>query len=540
MLVVFSGCGITKKTVEESVPVEPEIAQTKTDTVETDSVKEALFVKPFTTEDIPETPREFRGVWVATVANIDWPSKPGLPVAQQKAELIAIMEQAAALNLNAVIMQVRPSADAFYDSPYEPWSFYLTGKQGRAPEPYYDPLKFAIKQAHKRGLELHAWFNPFRAYHPAAPTNLAKGHIKNVHPEWVVQYGNYYWLNPGVKQVRQYSLKVILDVVRRYDIDGVHLDDYFYPYPSFDDGRNPIPFPDDAAYNTYLKTNERISSGDWRRQNVNKFVKKLSAAIQKTDSTLLFGISPFGIWRPGYPSQVVGLDAYKYIYADSRKWLRRGWVDYLAPQLYWAIDNEGQRFPKLLKWWHRQNYSDRYIWPGLYTSNIDNYPEYGFPSTEIINQIHIIRNMSGVSGQIHFSMKALMQNYGEISKELISEVYRAEALVPAVNRQPHKLLSKPTAKLIFNNHDYVVKFLHKNDYQPWLWVIKTKYGDTWNINIYSGDKKKIRIPQKTQAGYFIGAAVSAVNKKSAESKAVLLFPLNYRAASNNLQENHQS
>lgn len=512
--IIFSACGITKKITEKPVAAERDIGP---------------FIKPFTVEDVPKTPREFRGVWVATVANIDWPSEPGLPVDQQKAELKAIMERAAALNLNAVIMQVRPSADALYDSPYEPWSFYLTGKQGSAPEPYYDPLKFAIKQAHKRGLELHAWFNPFRAYHPAAEPVLAPGHIKNVHPEWVVQYGNYYWLNPGIKQVRKYTLKVIMDVVRRYDIDGVHLDDYFYPYPRFDENRNPVPFPDNTAYNKYLKANEWISRGNWRRQNVNTFVKKLGKAIQQADPTLLFGISPFGIWRPGYPSQIVGMDAYKYIFADSRKWLRRGWVDYLAPQLYWGIDNEGQRFPVLLKWWHQQNYRGRYIWPGLYTSNIGNYPEYGFPSLEIINQIGIVRSMPGASGQIHFSMKAFLQNYGDISTALVAGPYQAEALIPAASWEPHDRPPKPKPVLKIFDNKYRISFSQSDISESWLWVVKTKYGNSWKINIYSGSKQKVKIPKKTKEGRFIGAAVTVVNEKSVESKPMLLFPRNHQS-----------
>ncbi len=521
LFILLAGCGVTQKTSKNSPPAVAEPLKLEIDSVK---IQAPLQFATFALEDVPETPREFRGVWVATVSNIDWPSRPGLPVAKQKAELKTIMERAAELHLNAVIFQIRPAADALYDSSYEPWSYYLTGRQGEAPEPYYDPLKFAIKQAHKRGLELHAWFNPFRAYHPTAEELFASGHVINTHPDWVVAYNNHYWLNPGLKKVRRYSINVIMDVVKRYDIDGVHLDDYFYPYPRFLDNGNPVPFPDDWAYSRYLETHPPIRRDDWRRQNVNKFVKKLGKAINQADSTLLFGISPFGIWRPGHPSPIVGLDAYARIYADSRKWLRKGWVDYLAPQLYWAIDNEGQRFPVLLRWWNRQNIQNRFIWPGLYTSNIANYPEYGFPSTEIINQIELAREMQQTAGHIHFSMQALMQNYGDIGDELLAGPYRHEVLVPAASWKGIQQPAKPKAKLKQLEDHYKIRLSPEHVSSPWLWVIKVKYGNSWEINIYPGRKDKLILPKQTKEGAFLGAAVLRVNEQSVESELVLLFP----------------
>ncbi len=521
---ILEGCGITNKTIDSSTTA----TSSEIDSVKADEEKPAEPIltppPPFTRKDIPETPREFRGVWVATVANIDWPSKPGLPVAQQKAELIAIMERAASLNLNAVILQIRPAADALYPSPYEPWSEFLTGKQGEAPDPYYDPLEFAIKQAHQRGLELHAWFNPFRAFHPTAETDFAPEHIINQHPKWVVKYDDFYWLNPGIKKVRQYSIKVIMDVVQRYDIDGVHLDDYFYPYPLFDEDRQQVPFPDGASYANYIQSHKQIKRGDWRRQNVNKFVKKLGKAIERADSTLLFGISPFGIWRPGYPPQITGLDAYARIFADSRKWLRKGWVDYLAPQLYWAIDNPGQRFPDLLRWWSRQNYENRFLWPGLYTSNLGNYPEYGWHSSEIINQILITREISDISGHIHFSMRAFMNNSGDISQRLIHSLYSEPALIPLPEWKSTLRPPKPKATLLSLQNEMRIRLYTPHKTKPWLWVIKAKYGNSWELYITSGQKEIIRIPKQTKKGKFIGVAVSRVNRLGSESAPVLLFP----------------
>jgi len=225
--------------------------------------------------DAPPVPREFRGAWVASVANIDWPSRPGLSTWEQQAELIAILNRCVALNFNAVILQVRPAADALYDSPYEPWSAYLTGVEGRAPEPYYDPLTFAVAEAHKRGLELHAWFNPYRARHPSAHGSAALSHIATLHPELVRAYGRYQWMDPGEPAVRAQTLRVMLDVVKRYDVDGIHIDDYFYPYPELGPDSVPIPFPDSASYGRYVRGGGTLAVNDWRRENVNTLMRNI-------------------------------------------------------------------------------------------------------------------------------------------------------------------------------------------------------------------------------------------------------------------------
>src|SRR5882724_12073739 len=271
----------------------------------------------------PPLAREFRGVWIATVANIDWPSKPGLTTAQQKAELISLLSHAAQLKLNAVIFQVRPACDALYDSKIEPWSEYLTGVMGKAPEPFYDPLAFALEEAHKRGLELHAWFNPYRALHKSHSGNISAGHISRTHPELVRSYGEYLWLDPGEREVQEYSLRVVMDVVKRYDIDGVQFDDYFYPDPT---GLN-REFPDEASWRKY-GVSGKLSRADWRRENVNAFISRVYTSIKAAKPWVKFGVAPFGIWRPGEPAQITGFDAYASLYADSRKWLAEGWVDY--------------------------------------------------------------------------------------------------------------------------------------------------------------------------------------------------------------------
>ncbi|HEU4562410.1 MAG TPA: family 10 glycosylhydrolase, partial [Longimicrobium sp.] len=302
------------------------------------------------TDVVPAVRREFRGVWIATVANIDWPSRPGLPADSQRAELIALLDRAQALKMNAIVFQIRPAGDALYRSQLEPWSEYLSGTQGTAPSDNYDPLEFAITESHRRGMQLHAWFNPYRARHTSAKTPEAANHLSRTNPDVVKRYGRYLWMDPGEPRVQDHSINVILDVVRRYDVDGVHIDDYFYPYPERDSasGRN-IDFPDEPSWQRYQAGGGRLSRDDWRRNNVDTFVERMYREVHRVKPWVQVGISPFGIWRPGHPQQIVtGFDQYAAIYADARKWLREGWTDYFVPQLYWPIARTGQSYPVLL------------------------------------------------------------------------------------------------------------------------------------------------------------------------------------------------
>ena len=283
--------------------------------------------------------REFRAAWVATVANIDWPSKRGLPVADQKAELMDILDRAAALKLNAVIFQVRPACDALYASQLEPWSEFLTGTMGQPPRPYYDPLALAVTEAHRRGLELHAWFNPYRALHPSGKGPVAATHVSKTRPQIVRTVGKYLWLDPGERETQDYSVNVVLDVVKRYDVDGIHFDDYFYP--------SNYPLPE-------VESKDGIVA-NLTREHVNDLVKQVSTVIKSTNSNIQFGISPIGIWKNNTSdptgSHTGGNEGYYSVYADPRTWIKNEWIDYIVPQIYWETTHKTANYNTLVTWW---------------------------------------------------------------------------------------------------------------------------------------------------------------------------------------------
>ncbi|MCL4511682.1 MAG: family 10 glycosylhydrolase [Bacteroidetes bacterium] len=364
--------------------------------------------------------RELRGAWIATVVNIDWPSQPGLPSSQQQAQLISILDQLKSMGINAVFFQIRPECDALYQSSIEPWSYWLTGKQGQPPIPFYDPLQFAIQEAHKRGMELHAWFNPYRALRDTSQVYDVPDstHVTVRHPDWILKFGKLKILNPGLPQVRDYITSVIMDVVRRYDIDGVHFDDYFYPYEG-------ITTQDTAAFRLYNRGFTDI--GDWRRDNVNLFVKEVHDSIQAVKPWVKFGISPFGIWKSGVPSGTSGLDAYSVLYADAMTWLQRKTVDYLAPQLYWP-NGGGQDYAKLMPWWADSAAANgRHIYIGQAAYRIPNWT-----SGEMERQLIQNRSNPDVQGSIFFNTTSLTSNLGNFSDSLRQYYYRYPALVPSM------------------------------------------------------------------------------------------------------------
>lgn len=368
------------------------------------------------TQVAPALPREFRAVWVATVDNIDWPSTPGLPVRAQRDEIARIIDTAQRAGLNALFLQVRPTSDSLYSSRLEPWSAFLTGRQGRAPVPAYDPLETWLDAAHNAGLDLHAWVNPFRVRHPKSIGPDAPNHIANTRPDLVRKHGPYLWLDPGEPDARDYALRIADDLLTRYPIDGVHMDDYFYPYPQKDK-----PFPDAQTFRTHKGAHGRgLSIDDWRRGNINAFIRQTARLVRSRRPGAIFTISPFGIWRPEHPPGVKGFDAYARLYADSRRWMKEGWVDALMPQLYWPIESTGQPFEPLLDWWRQQNTAGKHLWPGLYLTRIKPAGSVAksWEPDQIVRQIEKLRTKRDTPGYALFSMVGLLENRRGIADDL--------------------------------------------------------------------------------------------------------------------------
>ena len=474
-------------------------------------------------DSAPLVRREFRGVWVASVANIDWPSRPGLSTWEQQEELVHVLNRALALGLNAIVLQIRPAADALYASPHEPWSEYLTGRQGVAPEPEWDPLVFAVEEAHRRGLELHAWFNPFRARHPSATSEPAATHVSRRQPELVLTYGRHLWLDPGLAAARAYSIRVIADVVRRYDIDGVQIDDYFYPYKERDSSGTLLEFPDSVSWTRYVADGGALSRDDWRRGNVDAFVRDLYRAIKRTKSRVKFGVSPFGIWRPGNPPTIQGFDPYEQIYADARKWLAEGWLDYFAPQLYWPIQPPAQSYPTLLAWWAQENVKQRHLWPGNFTSRVGatDSARRWMPG-EILEQVRLTRQMPGASGNIHFSMKVFLENRDSIGTQLGRDAYAESALVP-----PTRWLdSVPPRKPVIAAHvdtatgGMGLRMRPGGKEAIWRWVVHVRVSDTWTSHVLPGWQRAHALTVDGGAPWPDEVLVSAVDRLGNESRVV--------------------
>jgi len=367
--------------------------------------------------------REFRAAWIATVINLDWPSSNGLSATQQKQELINILNELKRDGLNAVIFQIRSECDAMYNSSIDPWSYWLTGKQGTPPSPYYDPLQFAIEETHKRGMELHAWFNPYRVERSAGGYVTAANHVSKLHPDWVLKISTIKFLDPGLPMVRNYVSTVVYDVVNRYDVDGVHFDDYFYPYEG-------ISTQDTASYRLYPRgfTNK----DNWRRDNVNLLIKQVNDTIHSIKPWVKFGMSPFGIWKNGVPSGIIGLDAYSVIYCDAIAWLHDRSIDYLTPQLYWKIGGN-QDYNKLQKWWADSVYANkRHFYPGKAPYRV-NPSDGNWSASEIPNQIRLDRANPKVQGSIFFRAKTFNENYKGVTDSIRNDLYRNIAILPTMN-----------------------------------------------------------------------------------------------------------
>lgn len=387
-----------------------------------------LFLTNFVNSQIVSPKFEMRSIWVASVTNIDWPTSKFLSPAQQRNEFITLLDRHKLNKVNALFAQVRPTCDAFYQSPYEPWSEWLTGTQGTAPNPLYDPLTFMVEEAHKRGIELHAWINPYRAVLNKNSSSVHSSHISKTKPQWVKEYGVYKWLDPGNPEVMEYVTKIIMDIVRRYDIDGIHFDDYFYPYP-----QSGQVFQDDSTFILYPRgfTNKN----DWRRNNVNMLVKMVNDSIKSVKKHVKFGISPFGIWRNNSTdplgSATTGFQSYDEVFADSRKWVQESWLDYINPQIYWNIGFPPARFEVLSAWWNSNAYN-RQVFVGHAAYKIGNGSQdtTWLNPTQMPNQIRMIRGLDKTTGSVFFSSKSITGNLLGVQDSLRNNLYKYPALIP--------------------------------------------------------------------------------------------------------------
>jgi uncharacterized lipoprotein YddW (UPF0748 family)/predicted transcriptional regulator len=482
---------------------------------------------------------EFRAVWVASVENIDWPSKKGLPVDSQKVEFTRLLDMHKRNGMNAVVVQIRPAADAFYPSPYEPWSEWLTGIQGQAPSPYYDPLEFMIEETHRRGMEFHAWCNPYRAVKTIGRSSIAQDHITRQHPEWFVRFENTLYFDPGNKEVQDYVTNVIRDIVRRYDIDALHFDDYFYPYDIVEGGGQGKDFPDNESYARY---GNGLSRGDWRRGNTDSIILRLSKVIKEEKPYCKFGISPFAIWRNNYKDPEGsathgGQTDYDNLYADILLWLKQGWIDYVVPQIYFEFSQPHAPYAALLDWWARHSYGRQcYIGLGIYRAGSN--PAWR-DRTLLTRQIQAMRTYPTVQGAVYFSSASFQNNPNGWCDSLRNNYYNYPALIPPM---PWIDTVKP--------HD--PQFHIENDAKgqsSTAWLARGSDGDTLRgFAIYQTDSAAIDIdsvhayafiPYDPVAGFTVPRDpaeqkgrphfyfVTAISRNNVESSPVPLFLSNF-------------
>ena len=415
------------------------------------------------------------------------------------AEMRTILDKAQSLRMNAVIVQVRASGDALYRSSIEPWAKSLTGTQGV--DPGWDPLEAWITEAHQRGLELHAWFNPFRAGNISDSLTLASNHLWKARRDLGRVWEGQLWFDPGEPEVRAWTTSVMKDVITRYDVDAVHMDDFFYPYLQ---GSTPS-YNDDATYNKYLAAGGApMARNDWRRYNIDTFVQNLYSEVHRLKPSVKVGISPFGIWRPGYPSGITGMDAYNAIFADSKKWLESGWVDYFAPQLYWSLSSTGQNFTALLDWWISVNTQKRHLWPGLAVYRVADGTSSAFQAQEIINQIVVDRyragpNAGGGSGTLLYNTTSVRTNKGGVADSLALRGYPGTSVVPAYTWLDNAAPAQPTLTVTMP-FDAVRVAWTPNGAEPvrW-WLVQWRNSTMWNAKILFGAWSQVDLPYTSSA-----------------------------------------
>lgn len=387
--------------------------------------------------------REMRAVWIATVANIDWPSNPGLSPTQQRIEMRQMLDKMHKSGINAIVIQIRPTADSFYPSELEPWSYYLSGRQGQRPSPFYDPLQFIIDEAHKRCMEVHGWINPYRVTNVNGHINqLDKNHLYHKNRNLFVEYDGKYYFDPGLNETREFLNKVTADLIMRYDIDALHFDDYFYPYPA--GGRD---FPDSETFKNNPRGFAPHQKADWRRNNVNMVIAELQKTIKELKPWVQFGISPFGVWRnnnidPKGSATRAGVTNYDDLYADILKWLKDGTIDYVVPQLYWEIGKKIADYEVLVKWWSENTFGKN-LYIGLYASGLSvNKTSAWRNGNELARQLKMNQDYPKVEGAVYFSAKYFNQNIRGLNDTLKNNYYKYPALQPI----PKNIQGEPSAQ----------------------------------------------------------------------------------------------
>jgi uncharacterized lipoprotein YddW (UPF0748 family) len=493
---------------------------------------------------------EFRAVWIATVDNIDWPSPGNFNTELQKAEFIRQLDMHQRNGMNAVIVQVRPACDAIFPSSIEPWSQWLTGEQGRAPVPFYDPLEFMISETHKRGMEFHAWCNPYRAVFQIGHytttivkhgkhkrrksvwhngSSISANHVSLKHPDWILTYGDTKYLDPGNKDVQLYVNNVIRDMLGRYDIDAVHFDDYFYPYRI-----GGVEFPDNASY---LKYGQGMDKESWRRSNVDTVIQMLHRTIRDVKKNCKFGISPFGVWR-NFSKDSLGSDTragqtnYDDLYADILLWMKNGWIDYVVPQLYWEFEQKNAPFGVLLDWWGRNHY-DRpcYIGLGFYRAGSN---EFWRDKNQLPRQLRAIRSNPQIGGEVYFSSTSFFKNPYGWNDTLRENFYDYPALIAPMPWIDSLRPSIPVVHSYSNQDSLVIRFEKGNQADTLRGFAIYKAESVFNIDsarvyrfvpnfqtaqIVFSYRELLKDPQ---GRYFL----TAISRTNNESDPILIYPMN--------------
>lgn len=427
----------------------------------------------------PYPKREFRGAWIQAVNG----QFRGIPTEKLKQTLIDQLNSLQGAGINAIIFQVRPEADALYASQLEPWSRFLTGVQGQAPSPYWDPMQFMIDECHKRGMEFHAWINPYRVK-TSLKSELSPNHLYNIHPEWFVTYNNQLFFDPALPESRRHICMVVADIVSRYDVDAIHMDDYFYPYPA-----KGMDFPDDASFARY--GGGFTNRADWRRSNVNILIQKIHETIRGLKPWVKFGISPFGIYRneknDPLGSKTNGLQNYDDLYADVLLWARNGWVDYNIPQIYWQIGHPAADYETLVKWWAK-NTENRPLFIGQSVMNTIQNADPKKPSmNQLPRKMALERAYQTIGGSCQWPASAVVENAGKYRDALVQEYHKYPALVPVFDFMDDKAPGKVRkVKKVWTEDGYMLFWTPpkaKDEMDRAVQYVVYRFGDKEKVNI---------------------------------------------------------